>query len=262
MKPFKKVQSAAYLALDALAGPLIPNKPHILLACMPKSASTFLATALSEVKGLRRCRLIPHGGGREQELCPTRLSRYNHCSYIAQQHTRYSAWTQQLITQYRMTPVVLVRDLADCVASIRDQYRREPQGVGPTAFFLPGHVNLSDAEIEDAIVRFSLPWYFNFYASWRSAKDVPIYDYEDYTRDSLPVMADILKHAGRATSKSELEDALAVVNKGQVAQFNVGKPGRGSELSPNAKDLLRAMLDFYPDFAQDPLFIKTRKTIG
>lgn len=261
MKPFKRMQSAAYLAIDALACPLVGGKPHILLACMPKTASTFLATTLSQVKGMRRCRLIPHGGGREQELCPTRLSRYNHSRYIAQQHVRYSDWTGQLITQYRLTPAVLVRNFADCVVSIRDQYRHEPEGVGPTAYFHAGHASLSDAAVEDAIVRFSMPWYFNFYATWRSAPGVAIYDYDDYTANPLPTMADILNRAGHEVYEDALQSALGQVNKEQVAQFNVGRPGRGSELNPNAKDLLRQMLDFYTDFAEDNLFIKTRQTL-
>ncbi|MEM8662881.1 MAG: hypothetical protein AAGF49_02005, partial [Pseudomonadota bacterium] len=51
-----------------------PRHPiHILLACMPKSGSTFLAQILINMPGMRRERLVPDFERREQELCPQRL---------------------------------------------------------------------------------------------------------------------------------------------------------------------------------------------
>lgn len=262
IKSFHRLRGAGHLALDAVLAPITPRRPHILIACMPKSASTFLATAIASMKGFRRYRLIPDYGAREQELCETRLSRYNRRTYIAQHHLRHSDWTRKLIHQYGLTPVVTVRDLADTAISLRDHFRREPQGQGPTARLLPHHADLPDEQLDEAIVRLTMPWYINFYVGWCLAGDVPIYDYAEYTTDPAHVISKILEHANCAMPRQDIEQALGSVHKEQVAQFNVGVSGRGSQLGDAAKQSLLKMIDVYEDFHDDPLFIKTRQTIN
>ncbi|MBX2853303.1 MAG: sulfotransferase domain-containing protein [Phycisphaeraceae bacterium] len=260
-KPFHRLRAAGHLARDAVFSPITLRKPHILIACMPKSASTFLATTIASLKGFRRYRLIPDYGAREQELCEIRLSRYNRKTYIAQHHLRHSAWTQKLIEQYRLTPVVIVRDLADTAISLRDHFRREPHGQGPTARLLPHHADLPDEQLDEAIVGLAMPWYINFYVGWRLAGEVPIYDYEQYTNNPAGVIGEILEHAGCAMTQEQINASLNSVNKEKVAQFNVGVSGRGSQLSDPAKQALQNMLDIYDDFRDDPLFAKTRQTM-
>ena len=229
---------------------------------MPKSASTFLATAIASMKGFRRYRLIPDYGAREQELCEIRLSRYNRKTYIAQHHLRCSEWTLKLIEQYRLTPVVIVRDLADTAISLRDHFRREPEGQGPTARLLPHHADLPDDVLDEAIVRLTMPWYINFYVGWRLAGDVPIYDFAQYTAEPARVVGEILEHANCPQPQQDIESALNKLNKENVAQFNVGVSGRGSQLGNNAKQALLQMIDVYEEFRDDPLFVKTRQTLN
>ena len=256
-----RLLNSAYLAMDGLMSGIFPRKkPHILIACMPKSASTFLASAISELPGFRRCRLTPDWGAREQELSAIRLSRYNHSRYVSQHHLRCSAWTQQLIQQYNLTPVVLVRNLADCTISIRDHFRREP-GAAPMAYFDKSHLAMSDSEFEDAIVRLNIPWYLNFYASWKAAGDVPIYDFDEYTEEPVRVMSEILARASVTEPEEKVAAALERVQKSKT-RFNVGETERGRQLSDNAKESLARLLEFYPDMQNDPLFVKTRETIS
>lgn len=262
IKPFHRIRSAGHLALDAALSPIMPRRPHILIACSPKSASTFLATAIAGLKGFRRYRLIPEYGAREQELCDIRLSRYNRRTYIAQHHLRYSDWTRKLIDQYRLTPIVIVRDLADTAISLRDHFRRDPQGKGPTARLLPHHKDLRDDVLDEAIVRLAIPWYINFYVGWRLAGNAPIYEYSQYTTDPAHVIGEIMEHAGCAMPQQAIEDALRHVNKEKVAQFNVGIAGRGSQLGDEAKQALLKMINTYEPFIDDPLFVKTRQTLS
>src|SRR5271156_2694008 len=79
------------------------QRPHILLACMPKSGSTFLSTVLASYPKFNQVNLIPSHGHLDQELSELRLSRFNHLSYAAQVHVRNSAWTQHLIDKYNLT---------------------------------------------------------------------------------------------------------------------------------------------------------------
>lgn len=261
MRRNNRLLNATYLAMDGLMSGILPQrKPHILIACMPKSASTFLASAISELQGFRRCRLTPDWGAREQELSAVRLSRYNHSRYVSQHHLRCSTWTRQLITQYNLTPVVLVRNLADSVISIRDHIRRAP-GAGPAAYFDESHLAMPDSEFEDAIVRLNIPWYLNFYAGWRAEGDVPIYDFDEYTAEPVRIMSEILNMASVNMPDEKIAAALERVSKSKT-RFNVGQSGRGRQLSDNAKASLVRLLELYPNLQDDPLFVKTRETIS
>lgn len=102
MRQTNRVISAAYFALGAVQDAFSRRHgAHVLVACMPKSASTSLTNAIGAYPGFRKIALAAAYGDREQELCQIRLSRYNHRgNYVAQQHLRNSDWTQRLIDQY------------------------------------------------------------------------------------------------------------------------------------------------------------------
>ncbi len=249
--------SALFLARDVVLNALpLPQRPHILLACMPKSGSTFLATALSELPALRRCRLTPALGEREQELCHVRLSLYNHRGYVAQHHIRNSAWTQHLIAKYHLTPVVLVRNLADCVISSRDHLRHAPES-SPMYAFVPEHMKMSDAELEEVIVRMALPWYINFYMGWRQDKNALFVDYNDLAGDPAKVIESVLAQTGMSFTRKDVDKALSRCKK-RDTRFNVGGSGRGRDLSPSAAKALAQLLDLYPSMKDDRLFIESR----
>jgi len=251
--------NSLYFGADGMLDFLMPNKPaHIVIACMPKSASTFIATALSELPGFKRYRLIPDWGVREQQLSSTRLSRYNRRQYVAQHHLRNSYWTQQLIKQYRLTPVVLVRDFADCVVSLKDHNLRWPEIV---RFFDKSQREMPTEDFEEAIVRLALPWYFDFYVGWRNAGNVPIYDFDDYTTDPIKIMREIIAQTNINYDDETLKQALSKTAE-KFTRFNVGKSGRGRNLSKGAKDALMRTMELYPTMKDDPLFVKTAQTLA
>lgn len=254
-----RLLSAAALAFDALASSLRRRtKAHILIACMPKSGSTFLATAMAAHNGFRRVRLVPAWGSREQELCQIRLSRYNHAPYVAQHHVRNSEWTQQLITTYGMTPIVLVRDLCDVVVSFRDHLRKESR-VFSMAYFTEDHLRLEDAALEEAIIRLAMPWYLNFYAGWRADPNAMIVFYEDLLANPIKTVASVFERANVNTNVDQIALALQRCEKGQT-RFNVGITGRGCSLAREASAAMLRLLDCYPEFNGDELFKRTRNT--
>ena len=75
---------------------------HVLVACMPKSASTFITNAIANTANLERVRLVPSFGRREQELCEVCLVDKNPLNYVAQLHIRASSWTDQLCHEYNI----------------------------------------------------------------------------------------------------------------------------------------------------------------
>jgi hypothetical protein len=57
---------------------------HFLVACMPKSGSTFLTEALASLPGFKRAVLVPQHGRREQELERRQLQKYWFAKYATQ----------------------------------------------------------------------------------------------------------------------------------------------------------------------------------
>lgn len=249
---------AADVLLDVLR---FPRHAHVLVACMPKSGSTSLTNAIAAHPRFRKAGLAAEYGRREQELCQIRLSRYNHRGrYVCQIHLRNSEFTQRLIAQYRLSPVVLVRDLPDVVMSIRDHMHAESR-IGPMAFITEAHLRQRPAELEETIVRLAMPWYLNFYAGWREDPRARVVHYEDMIRDPVSTIAGVLRHAGVEPRMDRMQQVLDAFH-GPGNRLNVGVAGRGRSLAPRAAEALGQLLDQYPEFEGDPYFRRMRATIA
>ena len=235
-----------------LTRPFIPRKPHILLACLPKSGSTFLSNALAECVGIRRVGLVPTYGERYQELCELRLARYHHNGYVSQLHIQSSEWTQELAQRYNITPIVLVRDIPDCIISMREHFRREPNFGFFTALGTT-HADMSDDEVDALIVRFAMPWYISFYAGWKRADNALFIDYEDAVNNPQNSLHAILNFAQSQRSDAEISAALKTVED-KSNRFNKGIAGRGVSLKAESRDKLKELLSFYPEISSDKIF--------
>ena len=238
------------------------EKPNfVLLACQPKTASTFLTNALGSLPDSRTVRLMPGYDRREQELCETRLRKYRFRmirNYVSQAHVRNSAPTQTLIDRYGIKTVVLTRDLSDAVASIRDHIRRESV-VWPMAWFDDRHTAMDDEELATAIARLMLPWYLNFYFSWKDVPGVLRVSYDDIALEPVPTIQRIALHCGIDATRAQIEASIGTA-RSAGSRFNKGKTGRGDELPESTKRVIRDILDTYPGSRDDPYFQRTFAT--
>lgn len=223
----------------------VAPRTHILLACMPKSGSTYLSNSIGRLPGFRRTSLVSGAARAEQEInfrVALRKSKYN---YVAQQHVRYHSRTAEAIKTFQMTPVVLVRDIFDCVVSIRDHWRRESVRA-PMAYVLDDHLNMEDSDLDHMIVQLAIPWYFNFYVSWTRCDDALWLRYEDVIADPAGAVARILERAGHQTDPDLIPAAVHQLNPA-AERKNVGRPGRGASLPEELKQVIREYRNFYPD---------------
>lgn len=220
-------------------------RTHILLACMPKSGSTFLSDAIGRLPGLRKASLVTHYGRTEQEInfsVALRKSKYN---FIAQQHVRFNAKTADAIEAFQLTPVVLVRNIFDCVVSLRDHWRRESI-LTPTAYVLKDHLSMDDGELDRMIIQMVVPWYVNFFVSWTQCEDALWLRYEDVVLDPGEAVASILERAGHPVDRDTILESLQQSDPAKERK-NVGRPGRGTSLPEAQKQIIREYRNFYPD---------------
>lgn len=220
-------------------------RTHILLACMPKSGSTYLSNSIGRLPGFKCTSLVSGAARAEQEInfqVALRKSKYN---YISQQHVRYHARTAEAIQTFQLTPVVLVRDIFDCVVSIRDHWRRESVR-GPMAYVLDDHLNMDDCDLDNMIVQMVIPWYINFYVSWTRCDDALWLRYEEVVSNPVDAVTRILKQAGHMPDPGAIVEAVGQSTPAKDRK-NVGRPGRGASLPEAQKRIIREYRSFYPD---------------
>lgn len=220
------------------------EQPHLLLACMPKSASSFLASAIANLPGISQRELSGEDPHKEQELDPSLLAYRDLNAYVAQQHVRYSEHSARMIEEFRLTPIVLVRSLDDCVASIRDHVRQNP----PKNYkWFPESVSeMKDDELEGFIVDMMIPWYIQFEVSWQKCPSAVWVHYDEVRTKPGNVLRRISAAAGLYATDTVIDGAIdSAVTSGK--RFNKGVSGRGAAVAPYALDRIQALLARYPN---------------
>jgi Sulfotransferase domain len=238
-----------------------PAGPYVFVACMPRTGSTFLTETLCELTGFKRVELTDAFAENEQELdVPRLLDAYAYGS-VTQQHVCGNSRTVELMREFSVRPVVLVRNLFDVVVSIRHFLLTEGCGKWPTFFTTDERFRALDERAQyDQIVELGLPWYFDFYVSWsdvarRGALETMFLTYEAAAADWAATVSQIADFYGLDASPSAVESALARTRlRAESLRLNQGTPGRGPEtLAEEARARIRSYARFYPDVDFTPL---------
>ena len=218
---------------------------RVLLACMPKSGSTYVCKIFAQLPGFVEAVLVPGYGRREQELCHERLLAYAATpeSFIAQHHVRYSHVTRSYIEEFSLEPVVLVRNVFDVVPSLIDHHRLDST-VYPAAF-APEECAGWDFERAAAFVTYmAIPWYFNFFVSWTACQEKILVTYEDVILDAIGVMRRICDFWRIDVPRRDIAEAVLRADA-LPTRKNLAVRGRGDALPQTCKRHIRNMAAFY-----------------
>ena len=86
---------------------LLPRSDRLLVACFPKSGSTYLTKLLHAATGFPLRDLVVAFGDHEQDICERKLRRLRRQAVI-QQHVKATHHNLALIKQHGIRPIVLV----------------------------------------------------------------------------------------------------------------------------------------------------------
>lgn len=204
--------------------------PHLFIACLPKSGSSFLRNALLQVTGFRDTFLFYAGAPNEHDLYLPTLLEFATVPTVTQQHARASEANVHLLQGFGMRPVVLVRNLFDALVSLDDFYH---SGASFSTFFFPDYLRLTPEERLDLIVDQVAPWYLQFYASWvrvEQERRLPLLwlTYEEMIADKPGTLRRLLEFWHLPRDEARLAAALSQVEGDRKAtRFNQGVTGRG-----------------------------------
>jgi tetratricopeptide (TPR) repeat protein len=223
---------------------------HIFIACVPKSASTFLKNLLVSVTGYSDLFAVYAAGQNEHDLYMPTLREFAHLDTVTQQHCRASDANIHLMQAFGIRPVVLVRNIFDSVMSLLDFYEK---GAYRTSYFAADWLLLDEQTRIDLLIENVIPWYFQFVASWTMAEqkkrlDVHWLTYEEIITDKSSSVLNVLDFYGLGASRSSTERRIAEIESEERGnRFNKGVAGRGATgLNDRQKEQVSRQSRFFP----------------
>ncbi len=226
---------------------LADRHQHLLLACFPKSGSTFLASILAGLPGFQKVSLVPDYGRREQELSLEHLLVAERACghFVAQHHVRYSKETRRLIELFSLRPIVLVRNIHDVVASIRDHIKAGGTVIAQ-AYIPPDAPQWENKRIEEFIADMIVPWYFNFYASWAEYPDRVQLTYEELVANAVSAVRRLRDRLDIDATDVAVQTAVETARlQCEATRSNVGLCGRGQQLAPAVVSRIGDLARYY-----------------
>lgn len=229
---------------------------HIFIACVPKSASTFLKNLLVSLTGYRDVFMVYAAGQNEHELYLPTLRETAHLDTVTQQHCRASDANVQMMQAFETKPVVLVRNIFDSVMSLLDFYDK---GAFQHSYFREDFLTLDEETKIDLLIDNIIPWYFQFVASWslvEKKKELDIFwlSYEDLIADKPAAIQDVLRFYGLGAARRGIEQKInETESEGRKIRFNKGIAGRGKTcLNERQKERIRRFAKYHPatDFSR------------
>ncbi|MGV3553108.1 hypothetical protein [Rhizobium sp.] len=245
---------------------------NVLLACAPKSASTFIAGALQTALGLPsaalfastpRIRAVSQMGGNLREQEPEELALIrnglNGAGYVAQHHSRCTPYLSLMLKTYNVRPIVTHRNLFDTFVSLDDMimgYRSD--NVSEGLYFSDGlPANYGKLEQEDRLtilVQRNTAWFIQFYVSWKKCERAglvkPLWvSYEkDFLADKQGLAERVIKHLGLdPDSAAKLLVAFEDKTDGAAKRLNKGVAGRGRAMPDSVRAIIERTAHYYRD---------------
>ena len=169
---------------------------HIFIACVPKSASTFLKNLLVNLTGFQDVFMVYAAGQTEHELYLPTVREFAHFDTVTQQHCRASDANVHIMQAFGIRPIVLVRNIFDSVMSLLDFYNN--QGAFYNSYFRADFQTLDEETKIDLLIDNVIPWYMQFVASWTLVEkqqrlEINWLRYEDLIADKPAAVKDVLK---------------------------------------------------------------------
>jgi hypothetical protein len=223
---------------------------HIFIACVPKSASTFLKNLLVSVTGYRDLFTVYAAGQSEHEIYLPTLREFADVDTVTQQHCRASDANVHLMQAFGIRPVVLVRNIFDSVMSLLDFYN---QGAFQTSYSRADWTLLDEETKIDLLIENVIPWYFKFVASWdlvekQERLEVHWLTYEELVADKASRVLKILEFYGLGAARRGIEQRITEIeSEERKIRFNKGVTGRGKAgLNDRQKEQIRRFSRYYP----------------
>lgn len=231
----------------------------LVIACIPKTGSTFLHSVLVEAANVVGPKLCLSYANEENMLSPEFTCSIYHVDKVAQEHIRATPHNLAVIQGFQMQVVVLVRNMFDSLVSMRDMLLSDTQGSVVTLFQDDLASMDNESQLEAVITKWA-HWQLDFYTSWvRAVRDgrveASFWTYENLMADKVSGVHQICRESGFDVPLDRIVATVTDVDgDAEKSRKNVGVAGRGQQqLSQRQIDWVRSLTRFYPDIDFSPL---------
>jgi hypothetical protein len=246
---------------------------NVLVACAPKSASTFIQDALRTALSLPSAGLFTAtfdaGSGsalganlREQEPDELALIRtgLNGRGYVAQHHARCSPYLARMLDFYNVRPIITHRNILDTIVSMDDMILewRAPAPIHDGHYFndaMPRkYCQMERTDRLMVLAQRWTPWLVQFFITWKKCEKLgltqPLWiSYEDDflgDKQLLAVrVAEFLRLDGAAVDR--LVNAFEDKSNGGAKRLNKGVAGRGKDVPDVVREQVMKIASYYRD---------------
>lgn len=228
------------------------GRTHIFVACMPKTASTFVNSVLRRLTGFSAVQLIL-ALDNEQEIYLPAFMGMDNTDTVTFQHVRATPSNLFLLQSAGIRPIITVRSFFDIVVSLRDMVENEQDRPFFNVKFpyTREFLKMGHERQLDAIIDLFMPWFFAFYVSWHDACRYGDFEatwlsYAEFTEDKARAISAILRYHKIYRSPRQIQNAFQASRR-PANRINKGVKGRGSEQLSEAQKLrLTHMAAYYP----------------
>jgi len=247
------------------------DQANILVACAPKSASTFIWGSLTRAAGLPGVSLAaaamsPQSTSRlgmnlrEQETDELALIRngINGMGYVAQHHIRCTPYLCRQMQLYRIKPIVTYRNYFDTLVSLDDMFLEwRPAGPGSDLNFFDDGLpsNYVDMDREDRLHLLadrSTVFYIQFYLTWKKCEAMGLVEplwvsYEkDFQGDKTILAERIAEFVGENhIDAARLAEQFGTTDPDKALRLNKGTVGRGKDIPQSVRDKVHGIFRRY-----------------
>jgi hypothetical protein len=232
--------------------------PILLLAFAPKAAGTYFRQAAVNALSGQVVRGTHAQGGRDgTPYLPTFLGcclDADAPTTVIHMHMQALPSNRHFIEAFGLKPVIMLRDLADMLASFWDMLESDPvaRDEGLNCRVPMNFLELSKAEKAEFLVGFIAPWYASYFATWKAYCDeapgrVCVLSYADFCDEPAVALHTALSHAGFSLSRANCIAALPDVEADRSRlRVNKAVSGRGRDyFSPAQLERIAALLSCY-----------------
>ena len=235
------------------------KRPILLLPFAPKSAGTYFRQAAIHAIGGVLVRICHAQAGRDGTLyLPNVLARCledEPLHTVAHIHMQGLTGNRKLIEALGLKPVIMIRNLADMLASLLDMFEQDPvaRAEGVNCQVPSNFCDLDRAAKLNFMIDVIAPWYASYFATWKSFVDdaprtVCVLRYRDFCSNPAETLHKAISHAGFVTTRQKCVQSLEEVwHDKEQYRFNKGVSGRGRDyFSPPHFTRLHQLLSYYP----------------
>ncbi|PSB02680.1 sulfotransferase domain-containing protein [Merismopedia glauca] len=217
--------------------PNLLTTTHIIVACFPKSGSTYLTKLLAEITGFQLGSTSQFFGQNEQDIHEYKLRKFCRDNFIVQQHLKATNNNLLILQAYQLRPIILLRNIFDAILSLQDHIEKQSH-LSPTGYIHQKYFEMTKEEQLLFLIHIHLPWYFNFFVSWREASpkiDTLWLSYEELFANQPDTLSKILKFYNIDKNPAKIESAISSMTS-KKTRLNVGISGRGAQMPEMHKE--------------------------